>query len=275
MSTVSSDGNKKLFTIQRRSHEAAEPTREFVAMEEALEIRALHWFKDVPKVDSLAVLMRTPGFDRELVAGYMVGEGIIQHRGQLLDLHSLGSSENSNEYLAELSREVELEPQVANLRFVHTSCRACGKRGLEAMAEPWIAPALDLPKISSSALLRLGQHVFAGREPTSLFTASLADTEGNLEATFLDVSLPNALHKVLGHCLLDGKALGERAIFISGIASFELVAKVIAAGCPILISRGTPSSLAIEAARERHVTLVGLACEAEFRVYSGQARIVD
>src|SRR5271157_4947880 len=133
MSTKANDGSARLFTLRKQSVDRSERLAELSVVEEPLEIRILHWFKDVPKVDSLAVLMRTPGSDRQLVAGYLFGESIITHRGQLLNLHPLGDAANSNEYLAELSRDVDMESQVSRTSFVNSGCRLCGKRGIEAI----------------------------------------------------------------------------------------------------------------------------------------------
>lgn len=277
MSITTNDGTAKLFTLRRQSLDGVERLSEFSAVEEPLEIRILHWFKDVPKVDSLAVLMRTPGSDRQLVAGYLFGESIIKHRGQLLDLHPLGERSTSNEYLAELSRDVDVESQVSHTRSVNSSCRLCGKRGIDAIPEPPTPPPTDTPSFDVGAILRV-HGLLQPRLPddpsaAGLSTAALISTAASVEAEFSDVASANALHKLLGHCFLEGVELVDRAICLTGGCSFEQVLKAIVAGCPILITLGAPSSLAIEAAQARQLTLIGFLSDGGFKVYSGESRI--
>jgi FdhD protein len=277
MSIKLNAGNAKLFTSRRQSLVAMERSGELAVIEEPFEIRILHWFKDVPKVDSLAVLMRTPGFDRELTAGYLFSESIIAHRGQLLSLHPLGDSVTSNEYLAELSRDVDLKSHVSNTRFVNSTCLSCGTRGVEAIPEPAAPPMPDEPTFDVRTILGVPALLHArsllNASVTGLSAAALINHTGDLEAAFDDVHSSNALNKLLGHCFLAGQALADRALCLSGDCHFELVLKVIAAGCPILIVLGAPSSLAIEAARARQLTLVGLLSDEDFHVYSGESRI--
>ncbi len=277
MSITTNDGAAKLFTLRRQSLHGVERLSEFSAVEEPLEIRILHWFKDVPKVDSLAVLMRTPGSDRQLVAGYLFGESIVEHRGQLLDLHPLGDSAASNEYLAEISRDVDVESNASLTRFVNSSCRLCGKRGVAAIPEPMTPPLRDTPSFDVGALLRIPGLLTLGlsrdRSAVGLSAAALISAAASVEAEFYDVAPANALHKLLGHCFLEDLELANRAICLTGGCGFEQVLKAIVAGCPILIALGAPSSLAIEAAQARQVTLIGFLTNGGFKVYSGESRI--
>jgi FdhD protein len=277
MSTKASDGNAKLFTVRSQSIDGAERLVQLAGVEEPLEIRILHWFKDVPKVDSPAILMRTPGFDPELVAGYLFGESILKRRSQLLSLHPLGEPASSNEYLAELSRDVDLESRVSHIRFVNSNCVLCGKRGIEAIPEPARAPLWDAPMLNAATILRvpglLGSHSKGKCPPAVLSTAALIDATGSWEAVFDDVAPMNALYKLLGHCFLEGLELANYAICLTGGCSFELALKAIAAGAPILITTGAPTSLAIEAARARQLTLIGCLTDGGFNVYSAESRV--
>jgi FdhD protein len=277
MSIKADDQNRKSFTLRKYSLEGAERLSDFSAVEEPLEIRILHWFKDVPKVDSLAVLMRTPGADRQLAAGYLFGESIIKHREELLDLHPLGEHSTSNEYLAELSRKVDVDSQLSRTRYVNSSCRLCGKRGIEAIPEASTPTPPDAPRFDVSTIVRIpglfGARSTAAVLTAGLCTAALISSAGSMEAAFDDVAPANALHKLLGHCFLEGSELTNYAICLTGDCGFEQVLKAIVAGVPILIALGAPSSLAIEAARARHLTLIGRLTERGFKVYSGESRI--
>jgi FdhD protein len=276
MSTTPKHADEKLFSMRRHSPAGVERRTQLTVVEEPLEIRILHWFKNVPKADSLAVLMRTPGADRQLVAGYLFGESILKRRNQLLDLHPLGDEAASNEYLAELSPDVDVESMVSHTRFVNSSCRLCGKRGLDALPEPAMPPSGALV-FDAATILRVSALLAARRAPSSDVrernTAALITAEGAVEAAFHDVVPANALHKLLGHCFLKDVDLGSRAIGLDSDCGFEHVLKAISAGIPMLIARGAPSSLAIEAARARQLTLIGFLSDDGFNVYSGESRI--
>jgi len=277
MSTKANDGSARLFTLRKQSVDRSERLAELSVVEEPLEIRILHWFKDVPKVDSLAVLMRTPGADLQLVAGYLFSESILKHRGQLLNLHPLGDPATSNEYLAELSRDVDVQSQVQHTRFVNSTCMLCGKRGIEAIPVPVVPPLPDAPIFNAGTILRvpglLAPRSRANASPDGLSTVALIDAAGSVEATFDDITPANALHKLLGHCFLEGLGLTNSAICLTSGCSFELALKAIATGSPVLIALGAPSSLAIEAARARQLTLIGLLSGGGFNVYSGESRV--
>jgi len=236
-------------------------TRDEVAIEEPLEIR----------VDgaALAVTMRTPGHDEELALGFLYGEGLID------EPRSAGPPED----LAGNTIEVEgpLLRDVAARRFyTSSSCGVCGKGALEEVAvhaDPLPAgPSLrrellaDLPE-------RLDQPTFArtgGLHATGLFSA-----DGELLLVREDVGRHNAMDKVVGRALLDGLLpLHERALCVSGRLSFELVQKAAVAGAPILVGVGAPSSLAIELAADRGMTLAGFARRGSVNVYTGSERVV-
>lgn len=271
-------GLTKQYSIHRTRGESTDRVIDIVAVEEPLEVRILHWFKSVPKAESLAVTMRTPGADRELVAGYLFGESIITHQHDLLGIRALGESEAPNEYLAELARHVDVEQwRLTRTSFVSSSCGLCGKRGIEAL--PQLSPlAIGQCEVSGAlvsglpGLLAERQKGFL--ETGGLHAAARFDTNGKLQAFFEDVGRHNALDKLIGDAFLkDELPWSDQIVFMSSRGSFELVLKSIAAGCPILATVGAPSSLAIDAARARQMTLIGFVRGDHFNVYSGEWRV--
>lgn len=231
-----------------------------VAVEEPLEIR----------VDgvALAVTMRTPGHDEELALGFLHGEGLIAEpraAGPPADLAG-----NAVDVAGPLLRDP------GERRFyTSSSCGVCGKGALEQVA-------VDAPRIAGGptvgrALLaslpeRVAQPAFeltGGVHATGLF-----DAVGELLLAREDVGRHNAMDKVIGRALIDGDVpLGERILCVSGRLSFELVQKAAVAGCPILVGVGAPSSLAIELARDRGITLCGFARGGDVNVYTGAERV--
>jgi FdhD protein len=253
-----------------------------VAVEEPLEIRISYWFKESKVVQSLAVTMRTPGHDRELAAGFLFSEGIITTREQLVNLRPLGG-DDSDEIIAELYRDVDVESwRLSRHSFVSSSCGVCGKRSREAIAEsvPEAAGRFggDEVRVRASAIWKLPEHlrdhqaVFA--RTGGLHAAALFTTEGAFELSFEDIGRHNALDKLIGHCVLNNHIpLENKILFMSSRSSFELVQKSVVAGISVLATVGSPSSLAIETARDCGLTLIGFVRDDHFNIYSGEWRI--
>jgi FdhD protein len=266
------------FSIRRMAGTLWDRVSDTVAVEEPLEIRVSYSFKGARLKESLATTMRTPGNDRELVAGFLLSEAIISKREHLVDIRPLGS-EPSNEILAELSPEVDLDIwRTTRGSFVNSSCGLCGKRTIEALTQQVPERTGDSLEVDAAVVQKLPdllrQHQSGFAQTGGLHAAALANTRGEIEAAFEDVGRHNALDKLIGSRLLEGDIpLLNGIIFMSSRGSFELVQKTIMAGAPILATVGGPSSLAIEAAREHGLTLLGFVRDARFNVYAGEWRI--
>jgi FdhD protein len=277
---METNGNSlvRRFSVKRVSSLSAEGAIDAVAAEEPLAIRVLHWFKDVQRAEDLAVTMRTPGHDRELVAGLLLSEGVIRGSEDLSALRPLGS-DPSNEVLAELSRGADFEAwRLARHGFVSSSCGVCGKRSREALPSPPVSVREDNLQIDAALieklpdLLREHQQGFA--QTGGLHAAALVTREGVVEAVFEDIGRHNALDKLLGWSVLHNRIpLRGGILFLSSRSSFELIQKAAMAGAPLLATVGGPSSLAIETAREQGITLVGFVRDARFNIYSCDWRI--
>lgn len=266
------------YSIRRLNNGESERIVDTVAVEEPLEIRVEYWFKDAQLSQSLALAMRTPGHDRELTAGFLVSEGIVQTHDDITGLRALGPKP-SNEIVAELARGVDFESwRVERTGFAGSSCGVCGKRSRDAIAAKIPAPAQDQFRVDASlieqmpGLLRDHQAGFA--QTGGLHAAALVNRLGGLEAVFEDVGRHNALDKVIGHALLNRRLpLRASMLCLSSRSSFELVQKAAIAGAPVLVTVGGPSSLAIEAARDHGLTLLGFVRDKRFNVYAGEWRI--
>ena len=231
-----------------------------VAVEEPLEIRV--------DGEPLAVTMRTPGNDEELALGFLYGEGLIDGP------HQAGPTEDLAANTVDVTGPLLRDP--GERRFYTTSsCGVCGKGALEEVAVhsavlpdgPSVERALlaDLPR-------RLRQPAFertGGLHATGLFTP-----DGELLLTREDVGRHNAMDKVVGRALIEGLLpLHDRVLCVSGRLGFELVQKAAVAGAPILVGVGAPSSLAVELAADRGMTLAGFAREGSVNVYAGAERV--
>jgi len=234
--------------------------RDEVAVEEPLEIR----------VDGrpLAVTMRTPGHDEELALGFLYGEGLIDGP------RKVGLTEDLAANIVEVEGPLLRDPGVRRF-YTTSSCGVCGKGALEEIAV--YAPSLREGPVVARELLaglpeRLRQPSFertGGVHATGLFTAA-----GELLIVREDVGRHNAMDKVIGAALRDGGVpLSESILCVSGRLAFELVQKAAVAGAPILVGVGAPTSLAIELAAERNMTLAGFARGDRVNVYAGAQRL--
>jgi FdhD protein len=248
-----------------------------VAAEEPLAIRVSHWFKDTLRHEALAVTMRTPGNDAELVVGLLLAEGIIFAPSDVSAIRPLGA-EPSNEILVELAKDVDFESwRTSRNGFMSSSCGVCGKRSWEAIAQA--IPILnDNFQVAVSAIEQLPgllrQHQEGFGQTGGLHAAALVTGEGVVEAVFEDIGRHNALDKVIGWALLNKRIpLHDRILFLSSRSSFELIQKASMAGAPLLATVGGPSSLAVETARAQGLTLIGFVRDGRFNIYSGEWRI--
>ena len=238
--------------------------RDRAAGEEALEIRL--------DGEPNSVTMRTPGHDEELALGFLFGEGLIDSARPASPPEDLAA--NTVEVAGPLLRDP------ARRRFYTTSsCGVCGKGALEAVAveAPRVESGLRVPAEIVSELperLRAGQAAFAvtgGLHATGLFSV-----DGDLVCLREDVGRHNAIDKVIGWAFREGRLpLSDALLCVSGRLSFELVQKAAVAQCPVLVAVGAPSTLAVELARDRGVTLCGFVRGPSFNVYSEPWRVMS
>ena len=260
--------------VLRSADAVAGPSRDRVAHEEPLEIQ----LAGAP----LAVLMRTPGHDLELVTGFVLTERVVD---ALADLEAVrhcndAPAREAEDNVVRVTLRAGLRPDLERLRrnlFASSSCGVCGKATLEnALAT---APPLDDPtRLCASVLtalparLRAAQPVFD--ETGGLHAAALFDCEGRLLVAREDVGRHNAVDKVVGWAARAGRLpLSGAVLVVSGRASFEIVQKAYLAGIQVVASVSAPSSLAIDLARDAGLTLVGFVRGSAFNVYSHPERI--
>ncbi len=250
-----------------------------VVVEEPLEIRIAG--------ETLAVTMRTPGHDRELVLGFLWSERLI---ASLKDVAAVAHCGRPGD--ATFGNTIEVTPApgarlaVPDDPLAHgarrgtlttSACGVCGRRSIDdllAQCNSITARA----RMSRSAVIR-AVETLASRQPLFARTggchaASLTTLEGEHVTTFEDVGRHNAVDKTIGKTLLAASLpASDRALVVSGRTSFEIVQKAVAGGVPIVVGVSASSSLAVDLARRAGVTLLGFARRGDFVVYSGGDRI--
>jgi FdhD protein len=249
---------------------------DYLAAEEPLEIRVGQ--------NPLSVTMRTPGHDAELAAGFLLTEGFIQTREQILSLENVEPTTEDNikrGNVIEATLSTDSTPDFEKMRrhfFASSSCGICGKASIDAIRSRLLTTPNPDFRIDSELLtelpeaLRAAQDVF--QRTGGLHAAALFDTSGHLLVVREDIGRHNAVDKVIGWALLDHRVpLGNAVLLVSGRGGFEIVQKALVAGIPVLASVSAPSSLAVQLARELRMTLVGFLRGRRFVIYSGEERI--
>lgn len=236
--------------------------------------------------ETLAVIMRTPGHDEELAAGFLYCEGLIRDYRELaamragLDADGLPSP-NTLEIIpaAGVDLLARLRANGYSRQFaVNASCGVCGKNTVAAACAAFPPVPLANFQIAPKTLYRLPDRLRAGQRVFSatggLHAAGLFDSEGALRSLREDIGRHNAVDKLIGEALLAGALpCHEQMLLVSGRLSYEIVLKVIAAGIPLVAAVSAPSSLAVELAEAGGVTLVAFLRGAGMNVYTHPARI--
>lgn len=242
-----------------------------VAVEEPLEIRV--------EGRSVAVVMRTPGHDDELAAGFLVSEGVVQKARDVLEISQCPVTTESRGNVVDvlLGGAVVNWESLTRHVFSASSCGLCGKTSLDAVFQQfppvtadWTVDAALLAALPER--LRAAQKTFA--TTGGLHACAVFDLEGNLVVVREDVGRHNALDKVLGWALLrDALPLDRHVLLLSGRVSFEMMQKALAAGLPVVAAISAPSSLAVAFAKESGQTLAGFVRGQTMNLYAHPERV--
>jgi FdhD protein len=243
-----------------------------VAVEEPLEIRI--------EGHPVAVVMRTPGHDRELAAGFVLTEGIVRGAKEIFEIISCLTTERPSDNVVNIALADPARFDAAKLSrhvFSSSSCGICGKATIEAATQQF--PAIETaPMVDPKILLRLPEKLAAAQETFKrtggLHACALFDARGELLLLREDVGRHNALDKLIGHELLSQRLpLGSRILLLSGRVSFEMTQKALAAGLAIIAAISAPTSLAVEFAHANNQTLIGFLRGESMNIYAGAERM--
>jgi FdhD protein len=250
---------------------------DLVAVEEPMEVRV----NGAP----FAVIMRTPGSDRELAAGFLLAEDVVRGSHELgviehcedVDEEGRGNTLNvtvTGEAVERLASRLSERRQVT----MTAACGLCGRRTIESL-RTHAAPITGRWHVGAAVVtglphtLRQAQDGF--QATGGVHAAGLFSLDGALEVIAEDVGRHNAVDKIVGRRLLEDRLPLDRAMLVlSGRTSFELVQKALLAGIPLIASVSAPSSLAIELAQESGVTLCGFVRGDTFNIYAHPERVV-
>ncbi len=247
-----------------RDHPGGFPCRDAVIQERPLRI----------EVDGTTyTLLRTPGADRELVAGFLFTEGIIARPEDILLLSECPDSPDTI-----LVKTATPGDKPRRSLLITSSCGMCGRDDIQAMVAAlgrvtgdFQVPLATIYRVP--ATVRARQQLFAGTggaHAAAVFTA-----DGSVSFVKEDVGRHNALDKLIGHALLRGISLERSGLFLSGRTSLEMIAKAARAHIPIVAAVGAPTTAAIEAAGACGITLCGFLRDERISVYSHVERVTQ
>ena len=243
-----------------------------LAAEEPLEIR----IEGAP----LTVTMRTPGHDAELAAGFLLTEGILRSRDQIAAIDSTAARNGARSNVVEVVlRDCDFERSAMQRNFfTASSCGICGRVSIEAIRRRDFPPLDQEFRIDPKLFYRLPEILRAAQaifdRTGGLHAAALFDATGALVLLREDIGRHNAVDKVIGWALNEGRLpLSRHLLMVSGRCGFEIVQKALAASIPIMASVSAPSSLAVKLARELGLTLTCFLRGRRFVVYSGEFRL--
>lgn len=229
--------------------------------------------------ESVAVVMRTPGHDHELVAGFLYTEGIVGP-GDIGTISACNDPDALNqENIVEVNLVPGRKPRGSWQRnfYAVSSCGICGKASIEAIRVT-ASPIQDTTVVGRDAILRCLRRLRT-QQPVfdltgGLHAAGLFDRGCEPVVVREDIGRHNAVDKVIGHCFLrDRLPLGGHVLAVSGRSSFEIVQKALVAEVPIVASVSAASSLAVDLAAENNMTLIGFVRGDRLIVYTGGERI--
>ena len=243
-----------------------------IAVEEPLEIRV--------EGRSVAVVMRTPGHERELAAGFALTEGIVRAASEIFEITSCLTTDPPSDNVVNIALTDPGRFDAAKLSrhlFTSSSCGICGKATIEATRQQF-PPLGAAPKVEARVDLQLPGKLTAAQETFQrtggLHACALFDAKGALLLLREDVGRHNALDKLIGHELLARRLpLGNRILLLSGRVSFEMTQKALAAGIAIIAAISAPTSLAVEYARANNQTLIGFLRGETMNIYAGPERL--
>jgi FdhD protein len=246
-------------------------------VEEPLEIRI--------NGRSIAVIMRTPGADEELAAGFLLSEGMVRKRQDVLGTRVDPRNAEGNVLDVVLGPKVSVDfKRLTRHVFGASSCGLCGKSSIEAVRAALPAGKVRASgkgagaSVSASTLMELPDRMRAAQaafgRTGGLHAAALFDLDGGLIGAREDVGRHNAVDKLIGRAFWDDELpLERRVLVVSGRASFEILQKAWAGGISIIAAVGAPSSLAVDFARGAGQTLIGFLRDGRFNVYAGAKRV--
>jgi FdhD protein len=251
-----------------------------IVIEEPLEIRL--------NGRPVAVLMRTPGMEKELAAGFCLGEGLVanpmdmalvRHCGRAVaDESADGDALDESRNHVDVTLMTGAASSVKQADVVQLIRSGCGRTDVQVLAENLNPVETDV-QVPVGVLRRLPGQITrqqaAYREAGGIHAAAVFDVDGRATVVCEDIGRHNAVDKAVGYCVLRGIPVRDKLLVSTGRASYDMVAKGVRLGVPIIASISSPTSLAVELAQAMNCTLLGYLRGKTVNIYTHRWRIVS
>tara|TARA_B100001996_G_scaffold309410_1_gene251044 strand:- start:115 stop:951 length:837 start_codon:yes stop_codon:yes gene_type:complete len=273
------------YNVTKHKDGKSEEIKDFVSIEEPLEMILKYNLNKVWQTENLSITMRTPGNDEDLVSGFLYNERIIENFSEIEKIEKKGEKvgdyniQNKIEVTINNNKNIDIGKLKRNF-LTNSSCGVCGKTSLDSVEViKKDKLSLSAPKISkkiiliSPELLTNEQSEFS--KTGGIHASSLIDKDGKVIATREDVGRHNALDKLIGH-VHKKKLIDNHSQFIacSGRLNFELVQKGLMSDIGLMAGVGAPTSLAIDLAKRFGMTLLGFVKKNSFNIYTYKERVI-
>jgi len=263
----------KEFPIQRLRHSKIAAAQDQVAVEEPLEIRL--------GGEPFQVLMRLPGWEKELALGFLVTEGIVRDLDEVITMHFCGTATDPllppNVVDVNLASAALARRGRRHLEVAYSSCGLCAKEAVSEISRslPRMTSPLTVAPTDICALMeRLQEHQTVFQATGGTHAVALASPDGQIFIHAEDVGRHNAMDKVIGRAVLTRQNLSGLVALLSGRISFEMALKCLRAGIPLLAAVSAPTSMALELAQELGLTTLGFVRGRRFNIYTAPQRVL-
>ncbi len=271
--------NWTVTAVRKDGSQASKP--DVLVTEEPLEIRAESLSQ---QAQPIAVTMRTPGHDFELAVGFLFTEGMIKHSSDVNTVRycQLPDSVEQQFNIVTVSLASPFDEALSRRGMVTSaSCGICGTTSIEQLAQMTSRIDLETGPVVRAQLLTSLPDIIRKAQPTfdrtgGLHAAGLVDASGDAYCVREDIGRHNAVDKVIGKAVLDGKVpISNHVLVVSGRLSFEIIQKAAMAGIAFIVAVGAPSNLAVETAEDLGISLVGFVRDGTANIYTHKHRIAN
>jgi len=273
------------YNVIKLKENKKEEIKDHVSVEEPLEMNLRFKKNGKWQMENLSITMRTPGNDKDLIAGFLYNERIIENFSDIESIEKAGEKVGDfniqNKIVATINNIKNIDIGKIKRNFItNSSCGVCGKTSLETV-EVIKKDKLDIsyPKIQKKIILKspelLSNEQSEFSKTGGIHASSLIDKNGKVIATREDVGRHNALDKLIGHSHKK-KLIDNRSQFIacSGRLNFELIQKGLMSNIGLMAGVGAPTSLAIDLAKRFNMTLLGFVKKNSFNIYTSKERVL-
>ncbi len=273
------------YNVTKLINNSTEEVKDFISIEEPLEMNLRFKIKDDWQIENLSITMRTPGNDEDLIRGFLFNERIVENIDQILKIEKKGDQvgdyniQNKIEATINDVKNIDIGKLKRNF-LTNSSCGVCGKTSLDTV-EVIKKDKLNLsfPRIKKEIIMKSPELLINEQSEFSktggIHASSLISDSGKVILTREDVGRHNALDKLIGYAQKN-KLIDNHSQFLacSGRLNFELVQKGLMSNIGIMAGVGAPTSLAIDLAKRFNMTLLGFVKNKSFNIYTNKERII-